>query len=54
MHNTNSPAVESPSVSYTGKVSNSKKNTTRTKTKEMHNLLFLGINCLHSSECIHT
>jgi hypothetical protein len=52
--NTNSPAVESPSVSYTGKVSNSKKNTTRTKRKMMHDVLFLGINCLCSIERIHT
>jgi hypothetical protein len=53
MWNTNSPAVESSSGSYTEKVSNSKKNTTRTKRKKMHNVLFLGIIWLHSSECIH-
>jgi hypothetical protein len=53
MCNKNLPAEESPSVSYTGKVSNSKKNTTRTKRKKMHNVLFFGIICLNSTECIH-
>lgn len=47
--NRNSPAEELPSVSYTGKVSTSKMNTTRTK-RMMHNVLFLANIYLYGTE----
>lgn len=53
MRSSNSPEEEWPLVSYTVKVSNSKKNTTRTK-RMIHNMLFLVIACLNSTECNHT
>jgi hypothetical protein len=53
IYNTNSPAEELPSALYTEKVSNSKKNTTRTKRRMMHNMLFPANICLCSTELIH-
>jgi len=53
MCSSNSPEEEWPFVSCTVKVSNSKKNTTRTK-RMIHNMLFLVMACLNSIECNQT